>query len=110
MQVGALAHYAGVLIQWRQQAGKHVHRSEGRRPWQRHWPRRSGTRTWCERVTAKVRVLRAEFGYVPEDPPGSTRAAAMGADVVTVPGVGHHLHVERPERVAAEVLSMLEGI
>ena len=44
-----------VLVQWKQIAGgtSRIHRSEGSRPWQRHWPRKSGTRTWCARATAK---------------------------------------------------------
>ena len=50
--------------------------------------------------TAKVSVLRAEHGYVPEGEPATGRAAAMGAQVTTLPGSHHHLHVDQPEAVA----------
>jgi pimeloyl-ACP methyl ester carboxylesterase len=64
-------------------------------------------RALCARVTAKVHVLRAEHGYVPDGEPALGRAAAMGALVTTLPGSHHHLHVDHPEAIADFLRSRL---
>jgi pimeloyl-ACP methyl ester carboxylesterase len=71
------------------------------------WPE-AMWRSLCARITAKVRVLRAEQGYVPEGEPVSSRLAAM-RDVTmrTVPNVSHHLHVDAPDEVADEVRALI---
>jgi len=61
----------------------------------------------CKRVTAKVHVLRAEYGYVWPASPGSERLAAMGGTMNTVEGIGHHIHVDAPELVAAALCDLL---
>jgi pimeloyl-ACP methyl ester carboxylesterase len=62
----------------------------------------------CARVTRPVRVLRAENGYVPDGEPATTRLAAMpDAQLTTLPGVGHHLHVDAPAAVADAVRALL---
>lgn len=62
----------------------------------------------CSRVVAPTRVLRAEGDYVPEGSPATERVAAMRSGrMVTVPGVGHHLHVEAVSRLAEEVRELL---
>jgi pimeloyl-ACP methyl ester carboxylesterase len=61
------------------------------------------------RITAKVRILRAEHGYVSKGELARGRVARIsdGATAI-VRGAGHQLHVERPEEVAAAVRSLLE--
>jgi pimeloyl-ACP methyl ester carboxylesterase len=60
------------------------------------------------RVRAEVRVLRAEHGYVPLGPEVELRMKAFArASLRTVPGVAHHLHLDAPDEVAAELLGLL---
>lgn len=61
----------------------------------------------CRRVSARVKVLRAEHGYLPDDPVVAERLAALRAELETVAGAPHHLHVERPEVIAAAVRGLL---
>jgi len=65
--------------------------------------------TLSGRITAKVGILRAEHGYVSEEELTRGRVAGIAdGAIATVRGVGHQLHVERPEEVAAAVRSLLE--
>ena len=63
--------------------------------------------TFFERARGPVRLLRAEGGYVAETETFRRRVEACGAAVVNVSGASHHLHVDRPDAVAAQVLDML---
>lgn len=60
----------------------------------------------CARSRAAVRVLRAESGYVPEGELLAGRLAALRGSLRVVAG-HHHLHVDAPDEVAAEVLGWL---
>jgi pimeloyl-ACP methyl ester carboxylesterase len=62
------------------------------------------------RIRAVVRVLRAEHGYVPMGPEVEQRLAAIcGATMRTVAGASHHLHLDAPAEVAAELLRLLQA-
>jgi pimeloyl-ACP methyl ester carboxylesterase len=62
----------------------------------------------CGRVQAPVHIVRAEHGYLPiDDDLFAARLRALGATLETVDGVGHNVHVEAPERVAAAIGTML---
>lgn len=61
----------------------------------------------CRRVTAVVRVLRAEHGYLPDDDTVAARLSALRAELVTAPSAPHHLHVEAPQVLRDEVLTLL---
>lgn len=61
----------------------------------------------CRRVTAVVRVLRAEHGYLPDDDIVAERLSALRANLVTAPSAPHHLHVEAPQLLRDEVLTLL---
>jgi pimeloyl-ACP methyl ester carboxylesterase len=64
--------------------------------------------TLCTRVQAPVHVVRAEQGYVPvDDDMWSARVRAVAATLETVSDVGHNVHVEAPERVAAAIRMLL---
>ena len=68
-------------------------------------------RALCAAIPARVRVIRAEHGYVPPGEPATGRVAAMRAGTIeTLPGATHHLHVERPEAVAALVQEELRQL
>ena len=67
--------------------------------------------TWLSlfaRVRARVRVIRAEHGYVPLGEITDRRLAAF-KDVTktTAAGVGHHVHLDAPEMVADELRKLL---
>ena len=65
-------------------------------------------RAFCARLQGPVRLLRAEWGYLPESEVLKGRlAACKDASMRTLPGAHHHLHVEAPSEVAAEVLALL---
>jgi pimeloyl-ACP methyl ester carboxylesterase len=61
----------------------------------------------CARTRAPVRVLRAEHGYVPEGELAAGRLQALRGSLRTLPGEHHHLHVDAPDELAAEVLCWL---
>ncbi|MGB0953045.1 MAG: alpha/beta fold hydrolase [Planctomycetota bacterium] len=62
----------------------------------------------CRRVTAPTCVVAPEEGYMFRIPELQQRLAAIPhCRRVDVPGVGHHVQVERPELVAAEVRKQL---
>lgn len=63
----------------------------------------------CRRVTARVKVLRAEHGYLPADPLVSARLDALAAELETVADAHHHLHVERPDVLAHSVRALLSS-
>lgn len=62
----------------------------------------------CRRVKARVRVLRAEHGYLPDDEIMAGRIRALSAELEEVPAAPHHLHVERPDVLARAVRALLE--
>lgn len=61
----------------------------------------------CRRVTARVKVLRAEQGYLPDDDIVAARLTALRADVETVADAPHHIHVERPDALAESIRGLL---
>lgn len=73
------------------------------------WPEEMWLRL-CERVSARVSLLRAEQGYIDDgDPAVGRRCAALRATVTTLSGAGHHLHVEHPAWVASGLEALLAG-
>jgi pimeloyl-ACP methyl ester carboxylesterase len=65
----------------------------------------------CSRVRSVVRVLRAEHGYVPLVPEIERRLASIaGATMRTVAGVSHHLHLDAPAEVAAELRLLFQPV
>jgi pimeloyl-ACP methyl ester carboxylesterase len=60
------------------------------------------------RIESPVTLLRAGHGYVPVGEVFDGRVSACSdLRVVEMPDDGHHLHVLRPDAVAAEVLGLL---
>ena len=75
-------------------------------------PQRWSEETWmalCARMACPVRLLRAEFGYVPADDPRleARLAACRDAKMTTLPGTYHNLHVDRVEEVLAALQDLL---
>lgn len=75
-------------------------------------PQRWTEETWvalCERMACPVRLLRAEFGYVPSDDPrlAARLAACRDAKMTTLSGAYHNLHVDRVEEVLAALQDLL---
>ncbi|MCP4500788.1 MAG: alpha/beta hydrolase [Deltaproteobacteria bacterium] len=73
-------------------------------------PVRFPEETWlsaCARISGKVVLLRAEFGYVPEGEPMTSRMSAMNAMLEQIAGAHHHLHVDRPQLIADAALRLL---
>jgi pimeloyl-ACP methyl ester carboxylesterase len=60
-----------------------------------------------EAVTAPVFALLASRGLYPDSPKRAARLQALRAESETLDG-GHHLHLERPERVAAAIQAWIE--
>ncbi len=74
-------------------------------------PIRYPEQTWLAtfgRITAPVRVLRAQNGYVPlGELLDGRKAAIKDLEVATLDGSYHHLHVEHPDAVAKALRALL---
>lgn len=63
------------------------------------------------KVRAPVLLLRAERGRLPDEQKlGAWLSPIPSLAVETLPGVGHHLHIERPELVADRIRRAWDGI
>ena len=51
-------------------------------------------------VTTKLLLLRAEKGILPDEAELRTRLPMLNYDLHTIPGTGHHVHLDAPEEVA----------
>ena len=65
----------------------------------------AAVRLLCAHVTAPALVIRGERGMLPEEAELRARFPAVRMDVRTVPGTGHHVHLDAPQEVAALVIS-----
>jgi pimeloyl-ACP methyl ester carboxylesterase len=55
-------------------------------------------------VAAKVLLLRAESGILPQEPELRQRLGKLSRlRIEEVRGVGHHLHLQKPEEVAQRI-------
>ena len=55
-------------------------------------------------VRAPVLLLRAERGHLPEERELAARFASVrDLTIETVPGAGHHLHLQQPRLVAERI-------
>ena len=62
-------------------------------------------------MRAPVLLLRAERGRLPDEQKlRGWLSPVPSLSVETVPGVGHHLHIERPELVADRIRLAWDGI
>jgi pimeloyl-ACP methyl ester carboxylesterase len=84
-----------------------------------HWvnpilyKREDAEATWGEIRAPTLVVLGQESDYLPRLGPDGTiealRAAYPGADVVSIEGAGHMLHIERPDAVAPAIEAFLDA-
>jgi len=51
-------------------------------------------------VTTKLLLLRAEKGILPDEAELRARLPMLRYDLHTIPGTGHHVHLDAPEEVA----------
>ncbi|MGZ6143509.1 MAG: alpha/beta fold hydrolase [Myxococcales bacterium] len=56
-------------------------------------------------VACPILAIRGEHGMLPPEPELRARFPLLKMTVRTIPGTGHHLHLEAPEQVAATILS-----
>jgi pimeloyl-ACP methyl ester carboxylesterase len=54
----------------------------------------------CAQATVTVLAIRGEAGMMPHEPELRARFPHLKISVHTVPGTGHHLHLDAPEEVA----------
>ncbi len=57
----------------------------------------------CAQATAPMLVLRGEKGMLPPEPELRARFPHLKMTVHTVPGTGHHLHLDAPEEIARHI-------
>lgn len=61
-------------------------------------------------VTTKLLLLRAEKGILPGDAELRMRLPMLRYDLHTIPGTGHHVHLDAPEEVARLVTAGWDGL
>ena len=62
------------------------------------------------KIAAPVLLIRAEGGFVPEEPEVRSRLAPLrDLQILSLAGVSHHLHLERPAEVGAAILHAWRG-
>jgi len=54
----------------------------------------------CAQATTPILVIRGETGMLPHEPELRARFPHLKMSVQTVPGTGHHVHLDAPEEVA----------
>jgi pimeloyl-ACP methyl ester carboxylesterase len=54
----------------------------------------------CAQTTVPVLAIRGETGMVPHEPDLRARFPHLKLSVQTIPGTGHHVHLDAPEEVA----------
>lgn len=54
----------------------------------------------CAQATTPILVIRGETGMLPHEPELRARFPHLKMSVRTVPGTGHHVHLDAPEEVA----------
>jgi pimeloyl-ACP methyl ester carboxylesterase len=54
----------------------------------------------CAQATTPILVIRGETGMLPHEPELRARFPHLQMSVQTVPGTGHHVHLDAPEEVA----------
>ena len=54
----------------------------------------------CAQATTPILVIRGETGMLPHEPELRARFPHLQMSVQTVPGIGHHVHLDAPEEVA----------
>jgi len=54
----------------------------------------------CAQATTPILVIRGETGMLPHEPQLRARFPHLQMSVQTVPGIGHHVHLDAPEEVA----------
>ena len=54
----------------------------------------------CAQATTPILVIRGETGTLPHEPELRARFPHLQMSVQTVPGTGHHVHLDAPEEVA----------
>lgn len=59
----------------------------------------------CAQVTAPILALRGEKGMLAPEPELRARFPRLKMTVQTVPGTGHHLHLDAPEEVARRIVA-----
>ncbi|HEX4382913.1 MAG TPA: alpha/beta hydrolase [Myxococcales bacterium] len=59
----------------------------------------------CAQVKLKPLVLRAEKGILPPEAELRARLPMLPFELHTVPGTGHHVHLDKPEEVARLILA-----
>jgi len=70
---------------------------------EQHW------QLMARRITCKTTVIAPERGYMHSHPHGRERFECLAnGKWVSVPGIGHHVHVEVPELVVSELRELLE--
>jgi pimeloyl-ACP methyl ester carboxylesterase len=61
-------------------------------------------RLLAEQVKMKLLLLRAEKGILPPEPELRARLPMLQLDLHTIPGSGHHVHLDAPQEVARLVI------
>ena len=61
--------------------------------------------TICSRATMPLLVIRGEGGMLPQEPELRARFPHLQMSVHTIPGTGHHVHLDAPEEVAKLIVS-----
>ena len=59
----------------------------------------------CSQAAAPMLVIRGETGMLPHEPDLRARFPHLKMSVQTVPGTGHHVHIDAPEAVAKLIVS-----
>jgi len=54
----------------------------------------------CAQVTTPILVIRGQTGMLPHEPDLRARLPHLKMSVHTVPGTGHHVHLDAPDQVA----------
>jgi pimeloyl-ACP methyl ester carboxylesterase len=63
----------------------------------------------CAQAKAPVLLIRGEKGILPEEAELRARFPTLDLTVRTIPGTGHHLHIDAPEE-AARLIAAAQGV